>query len=98
MMRDFFGALTPSIIKGNMGSGYDAMVLTRRDRVPRRFVMVVLRQEGREGGSAARHAVLVRHLLGGQRHLPACQSVCEPRDCELCPAFRRHGLYHAFQV
>ena len=28
MMRDFFGALTPSIIKGNMGSGYDTMVLT----------------------------------------------------------------------
>ena len=28
MMRDFFGALTPSIIKGNMGAGYDAMVLT----------------------------------------------------------------------
>lgn len=98
MMRDFFGALTPSIIKGNMGAGYDAMVLTVATAFLGVFRHGRPRQEGREGGSAARHAVLVRHLLGGQRHLPACQSVCEPRDCELCPAFRRHGLHHAFQV
>ena len=28
MMRDFFGALTPSVIQGAMGSGYSAMILT----------------------------------------------------------------------
>ena len=42
MMRDFFGALTPSIIKGNMGSGYDAMVLTVVTAFLGVFVMVVL--------------------------------------------------------
>ena len=43
MMRDFFGALTPSIIKGSMGEvGYHTMVLT----VVTAFVMVVLAKKG----------------------------------------------------
>ena len=46
MMRDFFGALTPSIIKGNMGSGYDAMVLTVVTAFLGVFVMVVLAKKG----------------------------------------------------
>ena len=46
MMRDFFGALTPSIIKGNMGSGYDAMVLTVATAFLGVFVMVVLAKKG----------------------------------------------------
>ena len=46
MMRDFFGALTPSIIKGNMGSGYDTMVLTVVTAFLGVFVMVVLSKKG----------------------------------------------------
>ena len=46
MMRDFFGALTPSIIKGNMGAGYDAMVLTVATAFLGVFVMVVLAKKG----------------------------------------------------
>jgi AGZA family xanthine/uracil permease-like MFS transporter len=46
MMRDFFGALTPSIIKGNMGAGYDAMVLTVVTAFLGVFVMVVLAKKG----------------------------------------------------
>ena len=46
MMRDFFGALTPSIIKGNMGSGYDTMVLTVVTAFLGVFVMVVLAKKG----------------------------------------------------
>ena len=46
MMRDFFGALTPSIIKGNMGSGYDTMVLTVVTAFLSVFVMVVLAKKG----------------------------------------------------
>ena len=42
-MRDFFGALTPSIIKGSMGDiGYHTMVLTAITAFLGVFVMVVL--------------------------------------------------------
>ena len=46
MMRDFFGALTPSVIKGNMGSGYDSMVLTVVTAFLGVFVMAVLAKKG----------------------------------------------------
>ncbi len=47
MMRDFFGALTPSIIKGNMGDvGYNTMVLTVITAFLGVFVMVVLAKKG----------------------------------------------------
>ena len=39
-------ALTPSIIKGNMGAGYDAMVLTVVTAFRGVFVMVVLAKKG----------------------------------------------------
>lgn len=45
-MRDFFGALTPSLAKTNMGSGYDAMVLTVVTMFIGLFVIVVLAQKG----------------------------------------------------
>ena len=47
MMRDFFGALTPSIIKGSMGDiGYHTMVLTAITAFLGVFVMVVLAKKG----------------------------------------------------
>ena len=47
MMRDFFGALTPSVIKGNMGdAGYNTMVLTVVTAFLGVFVMVVLAKKG----------------------------------------------------
>ena len=47
MMRDFFGALTPSIIKGSMGEvGYNTMVLTVVTAFLGVFVMVVLAKKG----------------------------------------------------
>ena len=47
MMRDFFGALTPSIIKGSMGEvGYHTMVLTVVTAFLGVFVMVVLAKKG----------------------------------------------------
>ena len=99
MMRDFFGALTPSIIKGSMGEvGYHTMVPHRCDGLPRRVRHGCACQEGREGGGAARYALLLRHLLGGQRHLPACEPLCKPCNGKLCSALCRHGLHHALQV
>ncbi len=48
-MRDFFGALTPSLAKSNMGSGYSAMVLSVVTMFVGLFVIVVLAQRGVKG-------------------------------------------------
>ena len=45
-MRDFFGALTPSVAKNNMGSGYAVMVLTVVTMFIGLFVIVILAQKG----------------------------------------------------
>ena len=45
-MRDFFGALTPSLAKTNMGSGYSAMVLSVVTMFVGLFAIVVLAQRG----------------------------------------------------
>lgn len=46
VMRDFFGALTPSIAKNSMGSGYASMVLTVVTMFVGFFVIVILAQHG----------------------------------------------------
>ena len=48
-MRDFFGALTPSMAKTNMGSGYSAMVLSVVTMFVGLFAIVVLAQRGVKG-------------------------------------------------
>ena len=48
-MRDFFGALTPSLAKTNMGSGYSAMVLSVVTMFVGLFANVVLAQRGVKG-------------------------------------------------
>ena len=48
-MRDFFGALTPSLAKTNMGSGYSAMVLSVVTMFIGLFAIVVLAQRGVKG-------------------------------------------------
>ncbi len=45
-MRDFFGALTPSLAQTSMGSGYSTMVLTVVTMFVGLFVIVVLAQKG----------------------------------------------------
>ena len=47
VLRDFFGALTPSVIKGSMGdAGYHSMVLTVITMFIGLFVMVILAKKG----------------------------------------------------
>ena len=46
VMRDFFGALTPSVAKTSMGSGYSTMVLTVVTMFVGLFVMVILAKKG----------------------------------------------------
>lgn len=48
-MRDFFGSLTPSLAKTNMGSGYSAMVLSVVTMFVGLFAIVVLAQRGVKG-------------------------------------------------
>ena len=48
-MRDFFGALTPSLAKTNMGSGYSAMVLSVVTMFVGLLAIVVLAQRGVNG-------------------------------------------------
>ncbi len=45
-MRDFFGALTPSLAQTSMGSGYAAMVLSVVTMLIGLFVIVILAQKG----------------------------------------------------
>ncbi len=48
-MRDFFGALTPSLAKSDMGSGYSAMVLSVVTMFVGLFAIVILAQKGVKG-------------------------------------------------
>ena len=57
VMRDFFGALTPSLAKTNMGSGYSAMVLSVVTMFIGLFAIIILAQKGVKG------AVLVGMLI-----------------------------------
>ncbi len=58
VMRDFFGALTPAVIKGNMGdAGYATMILTVATMFIGLFVIIVLAKKGIKG------AVLIGMLV-----------------------------------
>lgn len=46
VMKDFFGALTPSVIKEEMGSSYTAMVLSVVTMFIGLFVIIILAQKG----------------------------------------------------
>ena len=49
MMRDFFGALTPSVAQTTMGSGYNSMLLTVITTFIGLFVIVALAKKGIKG-------------------------------------------------
>ena len=49
VMRDFFGALTPSVAQGSMGSGYSTMILSVVTMFIGLFVIVVLAKKGVKG-------------------------------------------------
>ena len=49
VMRDFFGALTPSLAQDNMGSGYSTMILTVATMFIGLFAIVILAHKGVKG-------------------------------------------------
>lgn len=57
IMRDFFGALTPSVIRNSMGTGYSTMILTVITTFIGFFVIVILAKKG------VRAAVLLGMLI-----------------------------------
>lgn len=57
VMRDFFGALTPSVAQSTMGSGYSQMILTVVTMFVGLFAIVVLAKKGVKG------AVLIGMLI-----------------------------------
>lgn len=57
IMRDFFGALTPSVIRDSMGTGYSTMILTVITTFIGFFVIVILAKKG------VRAAVLLGMLI-----------------------------------
>ena len=61
VMRDFFGALTPSLAKTNMGSGYSTMVLTVVTMFIGLFVIIILAQKGVK--AAVIHGMLVASVI-----------------------------------
>lgn len=49
VMRDFFGALTPSLAQSNMGDGYSTMVLTVVTMFIGLFIIIILAHKGING-------------------------------------------------
>jgi AGZA family xanthine/uracil permease-like MFS transporter len=62
VMRDFFGALTPSVAQGAMGSGYGPMILTVVTMFVGLFAIVSLAKKGVKG------AVLIGMLIASVIH------------------------------
>ena len=61
VMRDFFGALTPSVIRNNMGAEYTTMVLTVVTMFLGLFIIVILARHARRG--SLRYALRFGRLL-----------------------------------
>lgn len=49
MMRDFFGALTPSVAQSNMGSGYTTMILNVATLLIGLFAIIIMAKKGVKG-------------------------------------------------
>ena len=93
VMRDFFGALTPSVIKGNMGARATAtMVLTVVTMFIGLFVIVVLAKKGVK--AAVLLGMLVASVIywAGSFIFLGVESLRLPGDRILRAALRRHGL------
>ena len=64
VMRDFFGAMTPSVIKDHMGAEYSTMVLTVITMFVGLFVIILLAKKGIKAAVLVGTAGFLRDLLG----------------------------------
>ena len=86
-MRDFFGALTPSLAKTNMGSGYSAMVLSVVTMFVGLFAIVVLAQRGVKG--AVLLGILISSIIywAGEAIFPGTNPFASLATASFVPAF-----------
>ena len=86
-MRDFFGALTPSLAKTNMGSGYSAMVLSVVTMFVGLFAIVVLAQRGVKG--AVLLGMLIASIIywAGEAIFLVSNQFSSPATASFVPAF-----------
>ena len=98
VMRDFFGALSPSVIKDSMGDAYPEMVLT----VVTMFVgLFAIWHPGKarcKRSGVAGHAGFLHHLLGGRSHFLGQQPICLPGKRFLRSAFCGYGRNNPVQI
>lgn len=87
MMRDFFGALTPSVAQSTMGSGYTTMILNVVTMLIGLFAIVIMSKKGVKG------SVLLGMLLasivnwGGQWLVLDTNPFASLKDASFLPAF-----------
>ena len=65
-LRDFFGAMTPSVAQDSMGSGYSSMILTVVTMMVGLFVIIVLAKKGLKGAVLVGMLVASGVYWGGQ--------------------------------
>ena len=97
-MRDFFGALTPSVAQTSMGSGYGPMILTVVTMFLGLFAIVVMAMKGIKG------AVLIGMLFAsvihwaGQAIFLGTNPFAPLATASFLPPLRRHDGDHLLQV
>ena len=64
VMRDFFGAMTPSVIKDHMGAEYSTMVLTVITMFVGLFVIILLSKKGVKSSYITFGTMLLGFVLG----------------------------------
>ena len=98
MMRDFFGALTPSVIRDSMGqAGYNQMVLTVVTAFIGLFAIIILSKRGVRAAQEGDVPGLC-HLLGRGHRLPGRRPLRLSGHRKLGSSRGRHGGDDPVQV
>ncbi len=91
VLRDFFGALTPSVIEGNMtaaGANYGEMVLTVATMFAGLLAIIVMSKKGFKG--AVLYGMLIASVIfwGGQWLILGVDPFAQLKDASFLPPFK----------
>ena len=98
VMRDFFGALTPSLAKASMGDGYPQMVLTVVTMFVGLFLIVLFAHKKIKGSVLLGMLCASGIYWAGGGHLPAHEPVRGAQGRVVRARVRRHGRNDPVQV